>query len=389
MSIFVDRNKLSPRYVPERLPHREEEIKLVERFFSDLFPNVERNFTRIIQFQGPAGVGKSSVAFHVGKLLKKEAEEHAINLKHVYLNLKLESATKFVLYSSLASKIDPDLVVRSMSAEELLRYVLRYLKFGQKYVIITVDEVDYYLKCSKNTDLIFDLTRMNEIFFSEPINVLGIILIARDPKWREELDPAEKSTLGNIIVDFKPYTKEQVYDILEYRAREAFRKGAISAEVLEYVAEVTVDCANSDIRYALDILLYAGTLAESENSERVTLEHVRSVLSLVESSFTSEDLMTLNGEEKLALLAVAQSLRTRKEAYVGLEDVWDSYLGLCEQYKLKPVDRRDFNELLKSLYNKGLIDVKGFRIGISGAPVEKLSRFLEHIIGRLIDEICS
>ena len=387
MSVFVDRGRLSPRYVPERLPHREREISLLETLFSDLFPSVEEQYMRVVQLQGPAGVGKSSVARHVGRMLEEEAKQHEISFRHVYLNLRLESATRFVLYSSIALKIDPELKIRSMSAEELLAFILRYLRQKEIYTVITVDEVDYYLKCARSTDVIYDLTRMNEVFFGEPINVLGLIFIARDPEWREMLDPAERSSLGRIIVNFKPYTKEQVYDILEYRAREAFVPGAVSSEVLEYVAEVTAEHANSDIRFALDVLYYAGNLAENQGSEKVSLDHVRAVLGDLEPSITSEDIITLNGDEKYVLMALALELKTSERAFVDLEDVWETYREVCEQYGVKPVGRRRFSELLHSLYVKGIIDTRGLKVGISSVPVEKLSRFLDYIIGRLREEI--
>jgi len=284
-------------------------------------------------------------------------------------------------------KIDPELKIRSMSAEELLAFILRYLRQKEIYTVITVDEVDYYLKCARSTDVIYDLTRMNEVFFGEPINVLGLIFIARDPEWREMLDPAERSSLGRIIVNFKPYTKEQVYDILEYRAREAFVPGAVSSEVLEYVAEVTAEHANSDIRFALDVLYYAGNLAENQGSEKVSLDHVRAVLGDLEPSITSEDIITLNGDEKYVLMALALELKTSERAFVDLEDVWETYREVCEQYGVKPVGRRRFSELLHSLYVKGIIDTRGLKVGISSVPVEKLSRFLDYIIGRLREEI--
>jgi len=53
------------------------------------------------------------------------------------------------------------------------------------------------------------------------------------------------------------------------------------------------------------------------------------------------------------------------------------------------VGRRMFNELLRSLYNKGMIDVKGLRVGISSVPVEKLSNFLDYVISRLKEEVQS
>ncbi|MCD6458036.1 MAG: hypothetical protein DRJ44_01505 [Thermoprotei archaeon] len=384
--IFKDRNKLSPKYVPLKLPHREGELSLVEGLFRDIFP-AEETFTRIIQLQGPAGVGKTSVAFHVGRKIEADARERNVDLKHVYVNMKLESTSKFVMYSNIARKIDPGLVSRSVSAEELLGSILRYLKAHNKYVILTIDEIDYYLKTSKSTNIIFDLTKMSEIYFGEPINILGLMFIARDPKWRKMLNNAELSSLGRIVVNFKPYTKDQVFDIIDYRASEAFEAGAISDEVLEYIAEVTVDYANGDIRYALDIMLYAGTLAENRDSETVTLEHVRTVLSQLEPHITSEDIMNLNSNEKILLLTVAEELKARKTAYVDLEDVWERHFEICEYYGFKKFSRREFNQTIQMLYNKGLLDLKGLKIGVSNVPVEKLVGFLDYIINRLKEEI--
>ena len=113
---------------------------------------------------------------------------------------------------------------------------------------------------------------------------------------------------------------------------------------------------------------------------------MRAVLGQLEPSITSEDIMTLNGDEKYILLVVARVLRMSESAFVDLEDVWEAYEEVCEQYRANPVGRRMFNEFLRSLYNKGMIDVKGLRVGISSVPVEKLSNFLDYVISRLKEE---
>ena len=136
--VFKDRDKLSPRYLPEKLPHREKEISLVGGFFSDIFP-VEKVYTRIIQLQGPAGTGKTSTAMHVTRGLEREARDRGIDLKSVYLNLKLEATSKFVVYSSIAKKIDPALTARSISAEEMLAFINPrgvYFQYGTKILYV-------------------------------------------------------------------------------------------------------------------------------------------------------------------------------------------------------------------------------------------------------------
>ena len=46
----------------------------------------------------------SSVALHVGRKLEEEAGRYGVNFKHVYLNLRLESVTRFILYSGRARR---------------------------------------------------------------------------------------------------------------------------------------------------------------------------------------------------------------------------------------------------------------------------------------------
>ncbi len=385
MPVFRDREKLSSRYIPEKLPHRDRELKLLTRFYRDSVKRPNSAYTKVVQLQGRPGLGKTSVAVNTGRRLTNLAKKAGVKLKHVHLTLGVEAApnSKFVFYSNLAGKVDPCLVSRSMSPEELLISMLNYLKKKNIYLFVVLDEVDYYVKkTGDRADVVYELTRLSEVEPGEPTNIIGLVFVARDNKWRSKLDPAVRSSLGNIILDFAPYTRDNLYDILSYRARLAFRERAISSEVLEYVAEITYESAGSDVRYALDILSYAGTLAENEGMNRVTLDHVREAVRRFEPPLTSEDIEALTKTQKLVLLAVARSLSISKTPYVDLEDVWGEYVAICEKRGVKP-RRKEFTRALDSLYSRGIIATKGLKIEIPGVPVERVKRFLESLLERL------
>ncbi len=384
MTIFIDRDKLSPRYIPEKLPHREKQIQFTISLFSDLMRGYPCKFTRIIQFIGPTGMGKTCSAYHVMRTLESKLKGIGIPIKPLYSNLKLEATTKATFYRSLAVKIDPSIASRSLSPSEQLKQIVDYITKKGINLLLVIDEVDEFLKRSSDVDLVYDLTRLSEFNLGGVTNIAGIIFIARDYDWRKYLSSAERSTLGNLVVRFDPYTKRQVRDILEYRVSEAFRKGAIDDEVIDFVSEVTVNYANSDIRYALDLLLYSGILAENEGARRVTLDHVRTVLSMFENIVTPQDITELNIKQKIVLLSVARALKMSNKQYVTLEEVRNSYKMICEEYNLKPMSNAEFEETLQELYDKGLIDVKGVnRIGIFRIPLDKLTVFLDQIIDEL------
>ncbi len=386
MPVFKHREKLSPRYIPDKLPHRERELGFLVKFFKDLMPGSgSPAYTGVVQLQGAPGLGKTSVAVNAARFLVREASERGINLHHVHLNLGLEAApgSKFVFYSRLAAKVDPHLVSRSISPEELLMSMLNYLKRKNLYLFVVIDEVDYYVKkTGGRADLIFELTRLDEVSPGEPSNVVGMVFIARDSKWRSKLDPAARSSLGNVILDFAPYTPSHLFDIISYRVSLAFREGAVSNEVLEYVVDITYNHARSDVRFALDILSYAGTLAENEGSSRVTLDHIREAVRRYEPPLTSEDIEALSDEERLVLLAVARALSSSKTPYVGIEEIWSEYSSLYEVRKRR-ARRKKFFEALHSLYSRGIVNTKGVMVEIPGVPVERLRHFLESIVERL------
>mgnify|MGYP000129573395 CR=1 FL=1 len=388
MTIFVDRDKLSPRYIPERLPHREEEIKTTMSFFKDLINGFPCNYTRIIQFIGPTGMGKTCSAYHVMSSLDKSLKGLGIDFKPIYFNLKLEVSSKFVFYNSLAEKIDPVISSRSLSPSEQLREIVRYVKNKGLKLLLVIDEVDEFLKKSSEVDLVYDLTRLSEMCLGEVSGIVGIIFIARDRNWRRHLSKAERSTLGNLVVFFRPYNKEQVVDILKYRVSEAFEKGVIDDEVIEFVADVTVRYAESDIRYALDVLLYSGVVAENEGMNMVTLDHVRHVLGMFSQVLTYRDIEELDPESKIVLLSIARALKVLNKQYVSLDEVRSSYKMVCEEYGVKRSPWAELEEKIQELYERGIIDVRGVnKIGIINVPVGKLSSVLDEIIDNIVSGI--
>ncbi len=380
--IFRDKEKLSPRYLPSKLVHREKELKLLRAMTSDLA--IGEKFLRVIQVQGPAGMGKTSAVHMVGRDLERVNKKYGFNFKYIYINLKLEAPSKFVLFNNIAGKVDPVLRSRNLTAEELLHEILEYLRKKDIRVVLALDEIDYFLRFSRDSSIIYDLTRFSELKLGEPVNIVGLITIARDPSWRKILTSGERSSLGRLIVNFRPYAKEQLFDILRYRALEAFREGAISDEIIEYISDITAEYANSDVRYALDILLFSGMIAESEGAQRVNMDHVRYAISQTTPAITTEDLMNLRDREKLVLLAVAISLKFSKTPHVNIEEIWSTLQLILEERGLRPISRRKFIEELQSLADKGIIDIQGVtRIGISMGPLDKLQRFLDNLVRRI------
>ncbi len=381
-SIFVDEEKLSPRYIPHTLPHREEQLQLLNNLFRSSLDNPSHAYLKIVQITGEAGTGKTCTSLNFSKQVQEQATRLKLNLRPIYSNLKLEGGTRFTLYSTLLEKATPEIATRNLSPEEMLRELLKFLRREKRYLLLILDEIDYHVKRTKD-HILYDLTRLNEFFPGEPSNILGILLIARSNSWRDQLEAAELSTLGRNQIRFTPYTSAQIKTILEQRAADAFRPNTTGNQVLEYIADVT-SCppVNSDVRYALDLLLYAGKLAEQQGTPRIQIEDVRRVHGEIWHTVTTEDILNLPEAEKHILLALASALKQKGTAYVNLKEIREAYTLLSEEYEFKP--NSELEELVQDLGDRDIIDIRSLtQIGISGVPTETLTSYLDTLIDRV------
>jgi cell division control protein 6 len=372
--IFRDRTKLSPRYVPEDLPHRQQQVQQIVDVFSDA-TDPDRFPLTILQIVGNAGIGKSTTVLKSAKALEEKFSRHHLSLKTAYINLKLQGGNKFAIYRFLLERIAPDLPSQGLSAEEMLRYLLRYLRDNKQYAIIIMDEIDYLVKTSKDSSIIYDLTRLNEFDPDKPCNIKGVIFVSRSTDYYGKLDSAELSTLGRVPLEFKPYSIEQVSDILSNRCDQAFENRAIGPDVIDQVARITSSPqVNGDVRYALDLLLYAGNLAESQGTEHVTLDQIRKVHGQTSPSITTEEIEQLSKHQLVSLIAVVRALKSRKKQYVELKDIRLQAAELAEQLGLKKMEVEDHLDELKL---RKMIEVHSFKeIGLHGASLSELEPIL-------------
>ena len=370
------------------LLHRESQMRQLEDFFSASLRNPDQAFLKTAQLIGPAGTGKTSTLTRFGERFTAEAKKRGITAQHVYVNLKLQGGSRVSALQVPARESDPrGGTSSSLSAEEMLRAMIGELRHSNKHLIISLDEIDYFIKSTKETRVVYDLARLNEIDPLQATNVLGVIFVSRNKEWHEKLDAAEISTIGRFAIEFPPYRSSEILDILAQRSEEVFQPGVVSSQVLAYIADLTASPpVTGDIRYGLDLLLFAGMVAENQSSERVRLDHVRLVHGELHPSITEEDIMNLPKKEHvIVLLAVVRSLRNKEESpYASLKDIRTNMSLLSQEMKIKPVD--DLETYVQDLHDRGLIEIRSLNeIGIPGASTRILEGYIESLLRRIED----
>lgn len=379
--IFHDRSKLSSRYIPNELHHRETEMSLLLTMFKDSYIKPDEFLFSTPQIVGRSGIGKTSTILKFSKMLENEFIKSGLTLKVAYINLKLQGGNKYAVYRFLLEKIAPELPSQGLSAEEMLRYLLSYLTENKLYIMIILDEIEFLLRSNKDSGIIYDFTRLNEFDLSKHCNVIGVVFIARSTDFHDKIDSSELSTLGRLPIEFKPYSIDEISDILLTRTSESFNPNVVGTDIIDEVSLITTSSqVGGDVRYALDLLLYAGNLAEANGSDRITLDQIRKVHGYNKPSLTIEDLKELPKSHLLTLMAILKVQSKRKKQYIELKEIRVYALELADEYKIK---KFEFEDSMNDLLERKIVEMKSLKeIGMNITSLVELEPLLEQQINK-------
>jgi cell division control protein 6 len=135
---------------------------------------------------------------------------------------------------------------------------------------VSLDEFDQIAEQNK---VLYDMYELNV----QTDSSCGIILTSNKSPSEIELDRRTRSRLGYRAIEFEAYGKDDLKEILQNRAVEAFRRNTLGEGVIERVATAVaneIDIGQGDCRHALEVLHRAGREADKESADKVTVAHV-------------------------------------------------------------------------------------------------------------------
>ncbi len=355
-SVFKDQRTLSFDYVPQKLVHREAQMKKLVMLYR---PVVDSNVSQNVVLTGSVGTGKTATAKRFCMDLREYAEKHQKAIDWVLVNCRQRnSESSAVLH--VVNHFQPNFPDRGFSITEMLRILRKDLEKRKVHLLIVLDEADMLLK-KAGSDIIYKLTRFGEEK-TEGIEFVSLMLISQKNVY-EMLDTASASTFKRTnIVEFGKYSTDELRDIVAQRAELALKEDAIEADAVDLIAEVSSEWG--DARFAIEILEKAGMLADEENAGVISVENVRAAKAEAYSSVTESKLEGLDTHQRLALLGIARA--SRGKAYITTGEAEAAYKIACEEFGEKPRAHTAYWGLMKDLDMLGVVSAKKSGPGISG-----------------------
>ena len=355
-SVFKDQRTLSFDYVPQKLVHREAQMKKLAMLYKSV---VESNLSQNAVLTGSVGTGKTATAKRFCMDLKDFAEKQQKAVDWVLVNCRQRnSESSAVLH--IVNHFQPNFPDRGFSITEMLRILRKDLEKRKVHLVIVLDEADMLLK-KAGSDIIYKLTRFGEEKV-EGKELVSLILISQKNVF-DMLDASSTSTFKRTnVVEFGKYSLEELRDIVKSRTMLALNDGAIEDDSINLIAEVSSEWG--DARFAIEILEKAGMLADEESAGKISVEHVRGAKAEAYSSITESKLAGLDKHQRLALLAIART--SRGKAYITTGEAESAYKVACEEYGEKARAHTAFWGLMKDLDMLGVVSAKKSGPGISG-----------------------
>ncbi len=380
-SVFKQASSLDLSYVPEKLYCRDDAVNTLIFNFRRILEEEEQPSINCL-ILGKGGVGKTCTARFFGRTFRTIAIENDVNLFIEYFNcINFRSKSKII--RELLAKYQHG-SGRGFSDDEALKLILSQLIREQGYMLLVIDEI-HLLK----PDDVLAFLDIAETFGHQNAK-LSLLLISRSKDWMKIENERILSRL-NEKIPLKPYDFDESMQILKYRSDLALKENIIDNELLTMISQIVVDHKN--MRHGIEILRKSGSYCDKEALNSISADIIREASNDVYPTFRNDVVDELKDQEILALYGIVRSLINKDEPFTLVDDAFEDYNAICENYSIEPHVKMSFRKYVRQLTQLKIVTSKTVRIEdatrgrhleitLLDIPATKLAELLEDILER-------
>jgi len=364
--LFIDREALRPSYVPDFLPHREQEITTLASIWA---PALRGESPSNVFIYGKTGTGKTAVVKFVGKELVGKGKETGVKISFIYINCEIVD-TQYRLLQNITNHFINDWSERvpftGWPTDEVFSKFKKIIDKSNTIVLVVLDEIDRL----KGDEALYNLSRINSDLENAKLSLVGI---SNNLRFTDFLDPRVKSSLGEENLVFVPYDTDQLRDILNQRVGIALKQDSIEDEAVTLCANIAAQ-EHGDARRALDLLRMAAEIAERNGSQKISQQDVLNGLDRIEQDRVTKVVRSLPTQSKIILFSIL-SLENLNEKHnlksiVTTGEVYEVYKGLCKKNGLVTLTQRRVADLISEMDMLGIITARVISKGRYGRTRE-------------------
>lgn len=343
--IFAKKELLEINHLPEegRIVGRDEEI---QELANAVNPAIFGQSPSNVLIYGKTGTGKSLCAKHISQRLVQTAEDEGVSANFAYVDCAQDS-TETQSVQTVADTLNRDetdikIPDKGIATSTYYKRLWDILDEMYDVVLVILDEIDKL----ENDEILMQLSRAGEAGKIENCKI-GVIGISNKIKYKEkQMNERVKSSLCEREFVFPPYDGTQLNNIMEAR-RDAFRDGVLEDGVIPRAAALAAK-EHGDARQAIDILRYAGEIAQSQGATKVTEEFVVDAREQAETDRFRELLRGSTPHSRYVLQALTiLSLNETEGDGFRTTEIYDVYEQVCRQGGADTLSLRRVRDLLK------------------------------------------
>ncbi|SFG81662.1 cell division control protein 6 [Halopelagius inordinatus] len=343
--IFANKELLEINHLPGegRIVGRDDEISALATAVN---PAIFGQSPSNVLIYGKTGTGKSLCAKYVSQRLVETAGEEDVKATFAYVDCA-QDTTETQAVQTIADSVNQSATTgikvpdKGLSTSTYYKRLWRILDAMYDVVLIILDEID---KLSDD-DILMQLSRAGEAGKIEQCK-LGVIGISNKIQYKDRMDERVKSSLCEREFVFPPYDANQLRDIMEARS-DAFRDDVLDASTIPRAAALAAR-EHGDARKAIDILRYAGEIAQSTGASIVREEFVTQARQRAETDRFRELIRGSTPHSRYVLQALAiLSLSNEKKDGFRTSRVYEVYENICAGQGSDSLSLRRVRDLLK------------------------------------------
>jgi cell division control protein 6 len=339
-TLFQDVEVFEHWFVPGEVPFRDAQISELAMLAR---PGVHGARPANAFLRGPPGTGKTTTV----RRLFAEIEEATGRIVPVYVNCQ-HDRTRAAIFAKVLEKLaGHPLPSSGTPLSELQRKVAKVMQDKECVLLVCLDDANYLHYERELNGVLYTLLRLHESYGKASI---GVFAIASDMELdlRASVDTRVFSVFHPVVVEFPPYSPDEIREILAARVRQGLFPNVMEKRAFELAATIAV--REQDIRAGIDIVRLAAGRAEKDARKTVTREDVLEASRSVVSPTLHARAGRLRESERELLCRLSEIGRSGEVLTAG-----NAFRSVREGMR---IGYTTFHEKLRMFEAEGLLDLR-------------------------------